>query len=359
MKIIKKISSIFIALVITIITISLASAAPASKEELRTYLKQIPIGHPEEYDAKNMPTLEKYPKVVDALAQLFVDVKADSDDFDRYDKNKMAAKLYSNRIKKDVLESNSRYKNMLVFLPYVSVLDNYKFTSDYKYIDDQSPYGPMHFCYMPKIIDRNGNEKFDFIWVDKDECKKTVKQMMDGTFDINENIFWKGKFKNDDHDLLFLKHVQDAAIKYFGDIDSFFNDEEFSTIFFKTIFEVITDNGKTPGNDQKMISIVSSNNSAAISDYKRLGKDIIKKSLGYRGHEEGKDYEIVYDKETGYIKELKNLAKGSQSSSSAASTDNSAHAELMNNVLVVVCILLAIVVISAIVVVIVALIKRK
>ncbi len=356
MKILKRISSIFIALSLMLTVVGFASADSISKEDMRTYLNQFPAGLPSDYDAKDMPTLKQYPKVVDALAQLFVDVKADSDDFDLYDKNKMTAKLYSNRIKKDVLESNSRYKNMLVFSAYVSVLDNYKFTSDYKYIDDQSPYGPMHFCYMPKIIDRNGNEKFDFIWVDKDECKKTVKQMMDGTFDINENIFWKGKFKNDDHDLLFLKHVQDAAIKYFGDIDSFFNDEEFSTIFFKTMFEVITDNGKTPGNDQKMISIVSSNNSAAISDYKRLGKDIIKKSLGYRGHEEGKDYEIEYDDSTGYIKTIKKLS--SKDLKNGAIDINDA-LQIMSSMFIFAFIFLAVLVVAAVVVIVVVLAKKR
>ena len=89
MKILKRISSIFIALSLMLTVVGFASADSISKEDMRTYLNQFPAGLPSDYDAKDMPTLKQYPKVVDALAQLFVDVKADSDDFDLYDKNKM------------------------------------------------------------------------------------------------------------------------------------------------------------------------------------------------------------------------------------------------------------------------------
>ena len=351
MKLLKKVSSIFLALIITVITSSFVSAASVSKEPLQKFLKKFPMGNPETYNSNNMPYLEKYPKVVDALSQFLIDVKADENDFDNNNKDSLSRKLYSFRIKQDVLQSNSRYNNMLIFMAYVSVFNDYNFVSGYKYREGISLFGPMHFCYMLKIIDNNGNEKFDFIWVDKDECKKTVKQMMDGTFDIDENYFWKGRFKNDDHDLLFLKHVQNAVIKYFGDIDSFFDDEEFSTIFFKTMFEVITDNGKSPSNDQKMISIVSSNSSEEIDDYKTLGHNIIKKSLEYRGLEEEKDYAIEYDDVTGYVKSIKQLSN--------KDLKGGVIANYLTILLIVAGILFALFVIAVIVIVVVILTRKR
>lgn len=356
MKIIKKISSIFIALSLMLTVFGFASAAPLEEEKVKAAVGAFQIGDPSVYGSTGGPRLREYPKVVDALSNLLLDVKVELDDLNCERTGSLGDKLLLTYVNRNILTSGSRYLNMLIFLSYASVLNNCKFISDYKYIYDQSSYGPMHFCYMPKIIDRNGNEQFDFIWVDKDECKKTVKQMMDGTFDINENIFWKGKFKNDDHDLLFLKHVQDAAIKYFGDIDSFFDDEEFSTIFFKTMFEIITDKGKSPGNDKKMISIVSSNSSAAISDYKRLGKNIIKKSLEYRGHEEGKDYEIEYDDSTGYIKTIKKLSNKDLKNGAVSVNDA---VQIMSAMLIFAFIFLALIVIAAVVVIVVVLAKKR
>lgn len=353
MKVLKRIVSIFLALSIVFTFVGFAGATSVSKEELQKYLNKLPIGHPEDYDSSNMPYLEKYPKVVDALSQLLLDVKADSDDFDVNNKDKLAYKLYSRRIKKEYIELDSRYKNMIIFMGCISVFYDYKFDSNYK-IANPSLYGPMHFCYMAKIIDNSGNEQLNFYWIDKEECKKTVKQMMDGTFDINENYFWKDKFKNDDHDLLFLKYTQDAMIKYFGDIDSLFDDEEFSTKFFKSMFEVITDNGKASANDQKMISIVSADKNEAIKDYKRLGHDIIKKSLEYRGHEEGKDYEIEYDDTTGYIKSIKKL-----SNKDLKNGNIEVVVQLMNNVVIIAFIFLAIIVVAAVVIIVVVLAKKR
>lgn len=353
-SLIKKIGSVLIALFITLSVVGFAGATRVSTEELQKFLKQFPMGDPEVYNSSNMPYLKQYPKVVDALSQLLIDLKADSDDFDTSNKDSLATKLYSYRIKQNFLELNSRYKNMLIFMGYVSVLDDYKFVNNYRYKEDKSLYGPLHFCYMSRIIDSSGNENFNFYWIDKQECKEIVKKMMNGTFDINENLFWKDKFKNDDHDLLFLKYTQDAIIKYFGDIDSFFDDEEFSTKFFRTMFEIITDNGKSPGNDQKMISTVSNNKAEAVNDYKKFGHSIIKRTLEYRGQEEGKDYQIEYDETTGYIKSIKKLSSKDLKNGSVAVVS-----QFMNSILLVACVFLALIVIAVVVILVVVLTNKK
>ncbi len=158
---------------------------------------------------------------------------------------------------------------------------------------------------MAKIIDNNGNEKFNFYWIDKDKCKEVVKEMMDGSFDIKKNPFLYDSYNNDDRDLLFFKNTQDAVIKYFGDIDSFFNDEELCTAFFRILLEDITSGGNAGSNNKKIIPIVSSDKAEALKDYKNLGQSIVKKTLETKGLAEGKDYEIIYDGETGHIKEIK------------------------------------------------------
>ncbi len=359
MRLLKKISSVFIALSLMLSVVCFVSANTASKSFflrsfLRENLENLPIGNPEEYDSNNMPYLGEYPKVVNALSQLLEDMKVDGDEVNTNNKDSLAAKLYLYRIKQNFLELDSRYKNMLIYMAYVGILEDYNFVSGYKLPKDRQLYGPLHFCYMPLIVDDNGKEKLEFYWVDKEECKQTVKQMMDGTFDIKENYFWKDKFKNDDKDLLFLKYTQDAIIKYFGDIDSFFNDEDFCTKFFMTMFEIITNNGKSPGNDQKMISIVSSNKDDAVKDYKKLGHDIIKKSLEYRKHEEGKDYEIEYDETTGYIKSIQKL-----SNKNLKFDGTTVVFQLMNNILIVACVFLALVVMAVVVILIVILSKKN
>lgn len=354
MKLLRRMSLILVSACIMLSVVCFASATSASKENLKTFLKQLPLGNSDSYNSSNMPYLEQYPKVVEALSQVFLEAKADKADFDTDSKDSLANKLYSYRINKNILESNSRYKNMLIFLGYVSVITDHKFVSKHTYVKGEFLYGPLHFCCMPLVTDSNGNKTFYFQWVDKEQCKETVKKMMDGTFDIKENIFWKDRFKNDDSDLLFFKYTQDAIIKYFGDIDSFFNDETFSTKFFKTMFEVITDKGESPASDQRMISIISNDKSEQVKDYKRLGHIIIKKTLEYRWHEELKDYEIEYDETTGYIKSIKKLSDKDFKYGTEGIT-----AQFVNNVLILACVFFVLVVIAVVVILVVVLVNKN
>ena len=68
MKLIKKISSIFIALSIMLVVVGLASAASVSEEDLKTFLMQFPIGRTDDYNSSNMPTLKQYPKALNCLS---------------------------------------------------------------------------------------------------------------------------------------------------------------------------------------------------------------------------------------------------------------------------------------------------
>lgn len=359
MRLLKKISSVFIALslmlsVVCFVSANTASKSFFSKSFLRENLGNLPIGNPKDYNSSNMPYLREYPKVVNALSQLLEDIKVDGDEVDTNNEGGLVNNLCLYRFNKQFLELDSRYKNMLIYMVYVERLEDCNFKSDYKLSPDRHLCSPLHFCDMPVIVGDNIKEKFGFYWIDKEECKHTVKLMMDGTFDIKENYFWKDKFKNDDQDLLFFKYIQDSIIKYFGDIDSFFDDDDFCTNFFKTMIETTTDNGKSPWDDQKMISLVSSNKTEQINDYKKLGHDTIKKSLEYRGHEEGKDYEIEYDETTGYIKEIKKL-----SNKNLKFDGMTVVSQLMNNLLIIACVFLALIVIAIGIILIVVLSKKN
>lgn len=361
MKLLKRTCSFLVACCIMLSVVCFAGAVSVPEGALREFLEQFPVGSDEAYNSDNKPRLRQYPKATDALVQFLLDVKVDYADIDIENDNSLASKLYSIRIKREYLESGSPWTEMFVFLQLASAADGYKFVSNYKFDRSQSSFDPLHFCCRLKIIDNNGNEKIYFRWIDKEKCKTTVKQMMDGTFDVREIPIFGDYFQKNDRNLLFFKHIQDAVIKYFGDIDSFFNDDEFSTRFFRTMLEESANSGKSSVGNEKMVTMVSASESESGKTYKQLGYDIVTKALEYKGLTEGKDYEIVYDESTGYIKELKKLSgTKSQASSSVASEDiSSAQAQLMNNIFIAACILLAVIVVTASVIVVYALIKRK
>ncbi len=338
MKLLKKFGSIFIAVCLMLNVFVFVSAARVSEGTLREFLAQFPLGNDEEYSSGSKPCLRQYPKANDALVQLLLDVKVDDVDIDVENDNSLASRLYSIRVDKKYLESGSPWIEMFIFLHLTSAADGYKFVSNYKFDRAHSSFDPLHFCCKPKFIDNNGNEKVYFRWIDKEKCKETVKQMMDGTFDVREIPLLGNYFKNDDRNLLFFKHIQDAIIKYLGGIDAFFNDDELSTKFFSTMLEESSKSGKSSFGNEKTVTMVSTGKSEEVNSYKKLGQDIVTKTLEYKGLAEGKDYEIVYNEETGYIKEIRKVS---------------------NNFLILVCIFLAVVVVALAVVLIVILTKKK
>ncbi len=345
MKIVKKISSIFIALSLMLTVVGFVSAAPASEADIRQRLNAMQVK-----DEKNnrMVAVKDYPDVVNVITTLLLDVKVDQSDFENKSQLTGSSGYGLGYLMKDpIMRECENEKQLLGGLLDMVTRSSYASKSHFP---DGLGRDMDYSGIVGNIKEGNGNTKRRFYWINKEKSKQYIKSLIDGQVKIDER----------DYDSLFLKHTEGMIANYFGGIENVFSDDELFAKFVQSIIEVMRDT--TIGlqlSESGFTKQASDKRSDAVNDYKKMGQYLVTKILGSKGLEEGKDYEVVYDKETGYIKELKNLSKGSQSSSSAASTDNSAHAELMNNVLLVVCILLAIVVIGAIVVVIVALVKRK
>lgn len=102
--------------------------------------------------------------------------------------------------------------------------------------------------------------------------------------------------------------------------------------------EETSKSGKSSFGNEKMVTMVSTGTSGEANSYKKLGQNVVTKTLEYKGLAEGKDYEIVYNEETGYIKEIRKVS---------------------NNFLILVSIFLAVVAIAAVTILIVVLSRKK
>lgn len=341
MKLFKKISSMFVALSLMLSVISFVSAAPASEAEVRQYLNGIQIT---DSNTKKKKSVSEYPDVVNAVTSLLLDLKVEQGDFNTSDIKRLGHFL--NNPSLDGVDNPKFVLNGLI-----NVICMVQFVSDYSLPDGCA--SDMDYQGMIGYIkESNGNKKKRFYWINKNKAKEYVQSLMDG----------KVAIQDEDYDSLFLKHTEEIIIKYFGDTEAVFSDEELFAKFVQSIIEIMKDN--TIGlqlSEYGFTKQASDKRAEAVSDYKKMGQYLVKTILGYKGLEEGKDYELVYDEETGYIKEIKKAAsKESKVESSSVSEDsNSAHAQLMNNVFIAACVLLAVIVIAAAVFVIYALIKRK
>lgn len=204
MKILKKVGSVFIAVCLMLNIFVFVSAARSSEGTLREFLAQFPLGDDEEYSSGSRPRLRQYPKANDALVQLLLDLKVDDVDLDIKNNNSLAGRIHSIRIDKKYLESESLWIEMFIFLQLASAAEGYKFVSNYKFDADHSSFDPIHFCWKPKVIDNNGNEKVYFRWIDREKCKELVKQMMDDSFDVREVPILGDYLKNGDRNLQFF-----------------------------------------------------------------------------------------------------------------------------------------------------------
>ena len=201
------------------------------------------------------------------------------------------------------------------------------------------------------IKDNNDKGKKNFYWINKENSKKYIQSLIDGKVSIDPS----------DYDDLFLKSAEQAVVKYIGDVDALFSDDAVASKFVEAILKIIkNDTGLTLG-ETEFKREASSKRTEAVDDYKKMGKYLVKNTLETKGLEEGKDYEIVYDDETGYIKEIKKLSseKSKDESSSVSESSPSMKDQLMKNIFIVACILLVVIVIAAAVIVVYALIKRK
>ncbi len=341
MKSLKKISSIFVAICIMLNVFCFVSAAPVSEEEVKQYLNGIQFT---DANTRNKKALSEYPDVVNVVTALLLDLKVEQGDFNTSEANRLGYHLNNPAIN-DVDNPKSLLNGLL------HVIGMVRFVSNYSAPDgcaaDMDYQGVIGY-----IKESNGNKKKRFYWINKNKAKEYVKSLIDGKVAIQDN----------DYDSLFLKHTEEIIIKYFGDAETVLNDEGLFAKFVQSIIEIMKDD--TIGlnlSENGFTKKASAKRAEAVSDYKKMGQYLVKSIFGHKGLEEGKDYEVSYDEETGYIKEIKNLSKEkSKDVSSAASESNdSAHAQLMNNVFIVACILLAVIVIAAAVIVVYALIKRK
>ncbi len=345
MKIIKKISSIFIALSLIFTVVGFASAAPAAEAEIKQRLNAMQIK-----DAKANKTVEvkNYPDCVNVITKMLLDLKVEPSDFENTGQISGSGYGLGYLMNNPIMDGCEDEKQLLNGLLYMVTMSSYASKNSFP---DSCAQDMDYSGIIANLKEgSNGNMKKRFYWINKEKSKQYIKSLLDGQVKIDEK----------DYDSLFLKHTEEMIANYFGGIENIFSDDELFARFVQSIIEIMKDG--TIGlqlSENGFTKQASAKRSDAINDYKKMGQYLVTKILGFKGLEEGKDYEVVYDKETGYIKELKNLKKESQSSSSDASKDNSAQAELMKNVFIVACILLAIIVVGAIVVVIFALVKRK
>lgn len=345
MKLIKKIGSIFLALSIMFAVVGFASAVPATEDEIKQRLNSMQIK-----DAKNNKTVavKDYPDTVNVITKMLLDLKVEQSDFENTSQIGSSGYGLGYLMKDPTMNECENEKDLLSGLLYMITMSGYASKNSFP---DGCAQDMDYSGIIANLQESNGNKKKRFYWINKETSKQYIKSLLDGTAAINES----------DYDSLFLKHTEGIIANYFDGIDNVFSNDELFSKFVQSIIEVIKDN--TIGlqlSESGFTKQASAKRADAVNDYKKIGQYLVKNILGYKGLEEGKDYEVVYDSETGYIKELKNLAsKESKSSSSAVSENISAHAQLMNNVVIVVCILLAIIVVAAVVIVIFALIKSK
>lgn len=341
MKLLKKISSIFIAVCLMLNVFAFVGAAPASEAEIRQYLNGIQIT---DATTKNKKVLSEYPDVVNVVTALLLDLKVEQGDFNASDINKLGYFLQNPSL--DGVD-NPKY----VINGLLNVIGMVQFVSGYSVPDgcasDMDYQGVIGY-----VKESNGNKKKRFYWINKNKAKEYVKSLIDGKVAIQDK----------DYDSLFLKHTEEMIIKYFGGTEAVFGDDGLFAKFVQSIIEIMKDNtiglqlseyGFTKQPSEKRVEVVS--------DYKKMGQYLVKSILGHKGLEEGKDYEVSYDDETGYIKEIKKLSseKSKDESSSVSESSPSMKDQLMKNVFIVACVLLVVIVIAAAVILVYALIKRK
>ena len=340
-KLVKRISSIFLALTIVLTVVGFASAAPATENEIKQRINGIQI---KDSKTNKKVAVKDYPDVVNVITKMLLDLKVEQSDFD----NKKPVVGLGAYIENAIMDSCQNEKDVLSGMIYMISMSQY---ASKNHFPDGCASDEDYSGIIANLEEGNGNKRKRFYWINKDKSKQYIKSLLDGQVAINES----------DYDSLFLKHTEGIIANYFGGIDNVFSDDELFAKFVQSIMEVMKDG--TIGlqlSEKGFTKQASAKRSDAVNDYKKIGQYLVTKILGSKGLEEGKDYEVVYDSTTGHIKELKNLSsKESTASSSVSSEDNSAYAQLMNNVFIVVCILLAVIVAAAVIIVIVVLVKRK
>lgn len=345
MKLVKRISSIFLALTIVLTVVGFASAAPATENEIKQRINGIQI---KDSKTNKKVAVKDYPDVVNVITKMLLDLKVEQSDFENTSQLTTSGYGMGYLMKDPIMEGCENEKDVLNGMLYMISRSQYVSKNHFP---DGCAKDVDYSGIIANLEEGNGNKRKRFYWINKDKSKQYIKSLLDGQVAINES----------DYDSLFLKHTEGIIANYFDGIDNVFSDDELFTKFVQSIIEVMKDG--TIGlqlSEKGFTKQASDKRSDAVNDYKKIGQYLVTKILGSKGLEEGKDYEVVYDSTTGYIKELKNLAsKESKASSSVASEEGSAHSQLMNNIFIVVCILLAVIVVGAVIVVIVVLVKRK
>lgn len=339
MKLLKKISSVFIALSLMLSVVCFVSAAPASEAEIRQYLNGIQIT---DVNTRNKKAVSEYPDVVNVVTAVYLDLKVDQGDFNTSDIKRLGYYLKNPSL--DGVDNPQYVLNGLLNTASICEL-----VSKYRV---QSFGADMGYSGLIAYIkDNNDKGKKNFYWINKENSKKYIQSLIDGKVSIDPS----------DYDDLFLKSAEQAVVKYIGDVDALFSDDAVASKFVESILKIIkNDTGLTLG-ETEFKREASSKRTEAVDDYKKMGKYLVKNTLETKGLEEGKDYEIVYDDETGYIKEIKKLSseKSKDESSAVSESGPSDQDQLMKNIFIVACILLVVIVIVAAVIVVYALIKRK
>ena len=339
MKIMKKISSIFLALSIMFSVVVFASAAPATEDYIRQRLNGMQIK-----SSKTNKTLavKDYPDAVNVITKMLLDLKVEQSDFENTSQISASSDYGLGYLMKDaVMEECENEQQLLGGLLYMITMSSYASKNSCPGCAKDMDYSGI----VAELKEGNGNKRKRFYWINKEKAKQYIKSLLDGQVKIDEK----------DYDSLFLKHTEGIIANYFGGIDNVFSDDALFSKFDQSIIEIMKDD--TIGlqlSENGFTKQASEKRADAVNDYKKMGQYLVKNILGSKGLEEGTDYEVVFDKETGHIKELKHLK--SNDVSSVSSEDNSAHSQLMNNVFVVVCILLAVIVVAAVVTVIVVLV---
>ncbi len=341
MKLLKRISSVFIALSLILSVVCFVSAAPASEAEVKQYLNGIQLT---DSVTKNKKAVSEYPDVVNVVTAVLLDLKVEQGDFNTSDIKRLGYSLKNASLEgvdnpQFVLNRLLNTVCMVEFVSGYGAPDGFAADMDYQGV-------------IGYVKESNGNKKKRFYWINKNKAKEYIQSLIDG----------KVAIQNKDYDSFFLKHTEEIIVKYFGDTESVFSDDELFATFVQSIIEIMRDD--TIGlqlSEYGFTKQASEKRAKAVSEYKKMGQYLVKNILGHKGLEEGKDYEIVYDEETGYIEEIKKLSseKSKDESSSVSESSPSVQDQLMKNVFIVAFILLVVIVIAAAVIVVYALIKRK
>ncbi len=76
MKMLRKISSVFIALSLTLSVVCFVSAASVEKQDLKSLMGELFVRSSKDNNSGNITKLKQYPHIVDALSQMLIDLCA-------------------------------------------------------------------------------------------------------------------------------------------------------------------------------------------------------------------------------------------------------------------------------------------